>query len=155
MEMKVKFESVVVRDVWGRFDADGFHLNESAYRRPYSGITFSICRISQEIAVVFDQELSAETRSHMASSKPDWLDAIVHAELASNPADRIAAINAEVLYGVDSDLAKYAFAVACVAFDQGLFEVVPEHYLISLGQRTMQVTMDFDNESESWFGEVI
>ena len=155
METKVKLESVVVRDIWGRFDADGFHLDESQHRRPYSGITFSICSVSQEIAVVFDQELTAETRSQMASSKPDLLDAIVYAELVSNSNDRIASIDAEIIYGVDSDVAKYAFAAACVAFNQGLFKVVPEHYLISLGQRSMQVTMDFDNESESWFGEVI
>jgi hypothetical protein len=156
MQTRTRFESVVLLEASGYAGVDGFHLEDNARAGLGRGFEFSVCSIaSQQIAVMFGQQFPPTMRANLASRKPDWLDAVVHAELASNADSKWAVIDAEIIAPADAEPTRCAFATACVAFGVGAFKVVPERYLVRLGQRSVQVTMDFNDDTESWYGEVM
>jgi hypothetical protein len=158
---KWKFESVSLREEWGVADATGFHLHDTDNYEPHwmkrvDPVThFTVCRIDgRQVAVFAQTPVPAEARAELTSRKPDWLDAVVYASVISDPRAEVAVIDAQVTSSDDADLEACAFATACVAINYGLFEVVPTSYAIRFeGRSTVRVSMDFDWDSESWFGE--
>jgi hypothetical protein len=154
---KRRFDSVAIGEEWGFADATGFHQNETHRYAPSAGYPFSVCRIDgQQVAVFVEMAIPVEARAELASRKPEWLDAMVYARPISDPRAEVAVIEAHVLSPDDADLQTCAFATACVAFGAGLFEVVPKSYLVRFeGQAVVGVSMEFDDDAESWFGEAI
>lgn len=152
--MRRTFDSVSIRREWGTSDAAGFHLH-AAHRDALAGFPFSVCRIDgRQVAVFVDQEVPANARADLTSRKPDWLDAVVYARMISNPRSEIALIDAHVPSLDGADLGTSAFATACVAFNYGLFAVVPNSYVVRFGpQRIVRVSMAFDDDAQSWSGE--
>ena len=149
------FDSVKLRDESGAADAEGFRLCERAGDVP-PAFPFSVCRIDgRDVAVLVEMAIPVEVRASLAARKPDWLDAAVYATVISDPFARDAVIDAQLLSPTDADLAVCGFATACVAYSYGLFKVDPKNYVIRFEARdTVIVTMAFDDDSESWFGEV-
>lgn len=149
-----RFDSVSIREEWGVADATGFHLYET-HRYALSGFTFSVCRIDgRQFAIFIDMDVPVDARADLTSRKPDWLDAVVYARLISEPGAEIATIEADVPSHDAPELRACAFATACVAFNYGLFGIVPSSYLVRFGTRaTVRVVMEFDDDAESWFGE--
>jgi hypothetical protein len=160
-EAKRRFDSVSIRDEnVGVADATGFHFYEShrdalVALAAQSGFTFSVCRIDgRQIAVFIDMDVPEEARADLTSRKPDWVDAVVYARLISEPRAEIAVIDACVAGYADTELGAWAFATTCVAFNYGLFQIVPSNYVVRFGTRaTVHVSMEFDGDAESWFGE--
>jgi hypothetical protein len=155
---KRKFDSVSTREEWGIADAMGFHLHDSAHaarRHEATGFAFTVCRIDgRQVAVFIEPPVPAEARAGLASRKPDWLDAVVFASEISDPRAEVAVIDAQVTSSDDADLETCGFATACVAFAHGLLEAVPASCAIRFeGRSTVRVSIDFDWDSESWFGE--
>lgn len=149
-----KFDSVACREEWGGVDGEGFHLHATP-RATLGKLEFGLCSIDgQQIAVFIDVAKSAEIRASLASRKPDWVDATVCAEVVSSLGADVAVIDAEILNPGDAELETGAFATACIAFGAGSFTVVPSSYCIRFGARgSVRVTLDFDDESASWFGK--
>jgi len=119
------------------------------------GSTFSLCRVDrQSIAVFIGSPLTARARNETAARRPDWLTAIVFADVASY--DRaLAVIDAEIGSPADADVTRCAFAAACAVFDAGALSELPARYRVRFAKRAaLDVTMAFDEESESWHGEV-
>ena len=146
--------SVAIGEQWGVADATGFHQNET-HRFAPSGYPFSVCRIDgRQVAVFIEMAIPVEVRAELASRKPDWLDAMVYASVMSDPRAEVAIIEAHVLSPDDAELQMCAFATACVAFGLGLFKVVPKSYLVRFeGRASVRVSMEFNDDAESWFGE--
>lgn len=153
---KKRFNSVAIGEEWGVADAKGFHQNET-HRYAPSGYPFSVCRIDgRQVAVFIGMAIPVEVRAELASRKPDWLDAMVYARAISDPRAEVAVIEAHVLSPDDAELQMCAFATACVAFDLGSFKVVPKSYLVRFEARdSVRVSMEFDDDAESWFGEAV
>lgn len=151
---KKRFDSVAIGEEWGVADAEGFHQNET-HRYAPSGCPFSVCRIDgRQVAVFIGMAIPMEVRGELASSKPDWLDAIVCARAVSDPGGEVAVIEAHLLSPDDAELQMCAFATACVAFDLGSFKIVPKSYLVRFDMRgSIRISMEFDEGTESWFGE--
>jgi hypothetical protein len=154
LRAKKTFDSVTIGEEWGVADAAGFHQRERSRSAP-SGYRFSVCRIDgRHVAVFIEMAIPGEDRAEFASRTPDWLDAMVYATAISDPRAEVAVIDAHVLSPDDADLPMCAFATACVAFNLGLFKVVPKSYLVRFGGRTaVSVRMEFDDKAESWSGE--
>jgi hypothetical protein len=151
---KRTFDSVSLLEEWGVADATGFHLHETRSHAP-SGFPFTVCRIhGRQLAVFVEMRIPVDARAKLASRKPDWLDAVVYASVISDPGAEVAIIDAQVASPDDADLEACAFATACVADDLGSFNVEPTSYTIRFeGRATVRVSMDFDFDSESRFGE--
>ena len=148
-----RFESVVVGGGWGCVDADGFHLHDDP--RATGDCEFSVCIIdSKHIAVFVNQQLTESARAQLAMCRPDWLDAIVFAQIASRPDAAVVVMDVEIAAPGDAEPARCAFAAPCVAFNAGLFKVVPQRYQVRFAQRgSWEVTMEFDYRADSWYGE--
>ena len=160
-DAKRRVDSVSIRDEEvGVADATGFHFYESHRDAldalaALSGFTFSVCQIDgRQVAIFIDMDVPVEARAELTSRKPDWLDAVVYARLISEPRAEIAVIDAYVAGHDDTELGTWAFATTCVAFNYGLFQIVPSSYFVRFGTRaTVRVSMEFDDDAESWFGE--
>jgi hypothetical protein len=151
---KKRFDSVSLRDEWGAADESGFRLHDSCDpSRP--GFPFSVCRIAgKQVAVFVDREVPAAVRAELASRRPESLHAVVFARVISEPRAEVAVIEAHASSTDDAELEACAFAAACGAFSFGLFAVTPSRYSIRFeGCSVVAVTMDFDADSGSWFGE--
>jgi hypothetical protein len=153
---KKRFDSVAIGEEWGVADATGFHQNET-HRYARSGYPFSVCRIDgRQVAVFIETVIPVEVRAELASRKPGWLDAMVYARAISDPRAEVAVIEAHVLSPDDAELQMCAFATACVAFNLGSFKVVPKSYVVRFeAQASVRVSMEFDDDAESWFGEAV
>lgn len=151
---KKTFDIVVIGEAWGVADPTGFHQTESHRYAPPDGYPFSVCRIDgRQVAVFIEMPVPVEARAELTSRKPEWLAAIVYARAASDPGAEVAVIDAHIEPD-DAGLPICGFATACVAFNLGLFRVTPTTYLVRFeGGGTVRVSMEFDDESESWFGE--
>jgi hypothetical protein len=149
-----RFDSVTIGDEWGVAGATGFHQTET-HRLAPPGYPFSVCRIGgRQTAVFIEIAIPVELRAELMSLKPDWLDAIVYARAISDPRAEVAVIEAHVLKTDDAELQMCAFATACVAFNLGLFTVVPKSYLVRFeGEAPVRVSAEFDDDTASWFGE--
>jgi len=159
-DAKRRFDAVSIRHEVGVADATGFHLYGShrdalVALTALSGFTFSVCRIDGRQAAVFiDQDVPVEARADLTSRKPDWLDAVLYATLISEPCAEVAVIDAYVAGHDDKEVGTWAFATTCVAFNSGLFQIVPSTYLVRFGTRAIvRVSMEFDDDAGSWFGE--
>jgi hypothetical protein len=142
----------IVDDRWGHVTTERFVLDDNP-RAP--GTSFSLCRVDQQsIAVFVGSPLTAEARNETAARRPDWLTAIVFADVVS--CDRsLARIDGEIGSPADADIARCAFAAACAAFDAGAVSESTDRYRIRFSKRpTLEVTIEFDEGSESWHGEV-
>jgi hypothetical protein len=153
-DVKKRFDSVTIGDEWGVAGATGFHQTET-HRIAPPGYPFSVCRIDgRQIAVFIEMAIPVEVRAELASLKPDWLDTMVYARAIADPRSEVAVIEAHILKPDDAELQMCAFATACVAFNLGLFKVVPKSYLVRFeGRASVRVSMEFDDDAESWFGE--
>lgn len=153
--VKKRFDAVAIGEAWGVADPAGFHQYESHHYPPPDGYPFSVCRIDgRQVAVFIELRVPAEARAELASRKPEWLNGIVYAKAISDPAAQIAVIEAQVLNPDDAELQMCAFATACVAFNLGLFKVVPERYVVRFeGRASVRLSMEFDDDTETWFGE--
>jgi hypothetical protein len=149
-----RFDSVTIGDEWGVAGAAGFHQTET-YRAAPHGYPFSVCRIDgRQIAVFIEMPVPEEIRAELASLKPAWLDTMVYATAIADPHSEAAVIEADALKADDAEWEMYAFATACVAFNLGLFTVVPKSYFVRFeGRASVRVSMEFDDDTESWFGE--
>jgi hypothetical protein len=147
------FENVVVDDRWGHVTAERFALDDNP-RAP--GDEFSVCIVGrQPIAVFLGSPIAAAARRTITARRPDWLMAIVFADVAScDPA--LALIEAEIGSSVDADVARCAFAAVCVACDAGAFGESPSGYRVRIRRiaTVLDVTIEFDDTSETWHGEV-
>jgi hypothetical protein len=152
-----RFDSVAIGEEWGFADATGYHQNETHRYAPPAGYPFSVCRIDgQQLAVFVEMAIPVGARAELASRKPAWLDAMVYARPISDPRAEVAVIEAHVLSPDDAELRMCAFATACVAFGLGLFMVVPKKYLVQFdGGARVRVSIEFNDDAESWFGEAI
>ncbi len=151
---KTRFDAVTIGDEWGVADATGFHQSQT-HRVAPPGYPFSLCRIeNRQIAVFIEMAMPAEVRAEFVSLKPDWLDTLVYARTVGDPRCEVAVIEAHVPTPQDAQLHMCAFAAVCVAFNLGLFKVVPKRYLVRFeGLASVHVRMAFDDEADSWFGE--
>jgi hypothetical protein len=155
--MIMEFQRTVIVDEWWQVRGDGtFHCCDGPLEaRTGSGVSFTICEIDEmSIGVVVDEAVPEVARLAMASNKPDWLDSIVFATVASDADASVVAIDAEIAVRGDAEAEACAFAVACAAFSQGAFHAEPELYLLRLqGETLIEVKTEFDWDTETWHGE--
>jgi len=151
-----RFDTVTISEQSGVADAESFRQNEMHRYALPGAYPFSTCQISgRQIAVFIEMDTPAEVQVELASRKPDWLDEVVFAKAMSDPRADVAEIEAHVRNLHDAELQMCAFATACVAFNLGMFEVIPKRYVVSFGGRgVVTVSMHFNPDTESWSGEV-
>jgi len=151
---KVRFDSGFINEQWGIADTAGFRLTETCSYEP-SGFPFTVCRVDgRQVAVFLEVEVPVEARADLASRKPNWLDAVVYGKMLSDPYAEVAIIEAHAQRSDDVGPQMCAFATACVAFDLGLFKLEPRSYLVRLDPcPSVRVTIQFDEDAESWLGE--
>ena len=148
------FDHVVIDDRTGVFKEGALEFSDEVHARSLY-TTFSTLTVGGERFAVFYVELPLPPaeRAAICAAKPDWIDAIVFAEVAPESNRERAVIDAETDSAAKARGTTCAFATAIVVEGHGAFKFVPKSYLVRLRGGPIEVTMDFDWDSESWHGE--
>ena len=93
---------------------------------------------------------SEALRAAIAAVKPDWIDAIVFEEV---PDRSQPVIDAELRAPETIPFTLFGFAAAGVAQSHGAFDHKARSVIVRFSQATVAVTIDFDVDAESFFGE--
>jgi len=144
------FESVAIGEGWGHADDTGFRLDVDPRA---AGREFVVCSFGDDdVAVFVGQNIGAAEREHLVERRPSWLAAVVFAEVTGCNRE-LAILDVELSPAMD--LARCAFAAVCSAYAAGAFDVTPAHYLVrSAALGSVSVTATFDDDAETWFGQV-
>jgi hypothetical protein len=151
-ERLAHFARVTVADGVGIVENEALVLSNDfhAARKP---LTFTVCDIDgQRIAVFLDRPDDAAQRLQVCERKPEWLDALVFANLhpcrAGEPP--VISITPESICGPRRTTC--AFAAAVAVHSHGLVEAEPPAHIIRFGSSEVTVKLAFDWDSESWHG---
>jgi hypothetical protein len=150
------FDHIVLDQRTGVFKAGALEFSDDVHAATrYT--TFSFLTVGgARIAVFFVEDpLRSSDRAEISAAKPDWLDAIVFAEIAPESNRERAVIDAGRSGAERARITTCAFAAALVVWSHGAFKVVPKSYLVRLPGGSIEVTMSFDWDSESWHGEAV
>ncbi len=147
------FENVSVSDQTGIFDGEKLALSDEVHA-PMRATTFTVCELGDKHVAVFlsNTRPSANQRAAVVAAKPDWLNAIVFAEVTPSPEPETATIDAIADLPETEHLATCAVAAAVTAEAHGAFDTQPASYLVRFVLASIAIEMKYDWDSNSWSG---
>jgi hypothetical protein len=155
----MEFKDIVVSHEWWRVLPDGtFQMYPGPLEASRDqGPMFTRCQVGSRAIAVFLGELVSESlNAQMISNRPDWLDAIVHANIASTDDITVAVIEASAAACTEVSPDACAFATACVVASDGTLDVEPDLYYVRIADvGSFEVVLEFDWDTEAWSGDVI
>lgn len=150
MQMLEHFEGVDTSDETGIVEGTTFGFVKHPHDI-YKGENFSICELGGARVAVFFVEgpLPPARRAQIAAARPDRIGTIMFAEV---PKGSEPMIEAEVRTPGADRYTAYGFAAAVAARNHGAFDIERTSCVVRFPSATVAVSIDFDGDSESFFG---
>jgi hypothetical protein len=155
----MEFNNIVISHEWWLALPDGtFQMNPDLLEASHEpGLTFAKCLVgSQAIAVFVGEPVSESLKAQVIANRPDWLDAVVYANIVSSDDITIGVIAASAAVCTEVIPEVCALATACAVAAEDALDVEPDAYIVQIADiGAFDAAIDFDWDTETWSGDVV